>query len=83
MKLKDRKYKNYGILYTACLVGFVIMSVFEFTLQSAKELMIFFMLLGFTEATYRMATDTIQLAPDEIAEQYEVVPDEIKEKETV
>ena len=45
--------------------------------------MVFFMLLGFTEATYRMATDTIQLAPDEIAEQYEVVPDEIKEKETV
>lgn len=81
--LKDRKYKNYGILYTACLVGFVIMSVFEFTLQSAKELMIFFMLLGFTEATYRMATDTVQLASDEIAEQYEVVPDEIKEKETV
>ena len=41
------------------------MSLYEFTLQSPKELMIIFTLFGFIEATYRMATGTIQLSPDE------------------
>lgn len=63
---KNNLYRPYAVLYTASLIGFMVMSLFEFTLQSPKELMTFFILLGFIEATYRMATDTMQLADDEI-----------------
>ena len=81
-KAKDGKYRHYGFLYMAGLVGFVVMSTFEFTLQSAKELMIFFFLLGFIEATYRIATDKTQVAPDEITIVYEEVPDDEEVKIT-
>jgi hypothetical protein len=50
------------------------MSMSEFTLQSAKELMIFFILLGFVEATLRLATDSTQPAQDEI-----IIQEQIKE----
>ena len=63
--LKNNAYRPYAVLYTSSFVGFLVMSLYEFTLQSPKELMIFFILLGFIEATYRMAKGTIQLAPDE------------------
>jgi hypothetical protein len=52
----------------------------EFTLQSAKELMIFFFLLGFIEATFRLATDNTQLASDEIITYEEVEDEEIKKE---
>lgn len=63
--LKNDAYRPYAVLYTSSLIGFLVMSLYEFTLQSPKELMIIFTLFGFIEATYRMATGTIQLSPDE------------------
>lgn len=63
--LKNRAYRPYAVLYTSSLIGFVMMSLYEHTLQSPKEMMIFFILLGFTEATLRMAENNIQLAEDE------------------
>lgn len=65
-KLQDKKYKPYAVLYTACLAGFTVSSLTEFTLQSAKELMIFFFLLGFIEATFRIVTNQTQFAQSEI-----------------
>ena len=50
------------------------MSITEFTLQSAKELMILFFLLGLIEASMRIVTNTVQMAPDE-AITYEEIPD--------
>lgn len=61
-KLKDGAYRPYAVLYTSSLVGFITISLFEYTLQSPKEMMVFFVLLGFIEATYRMAQGTNQLA---------------------
>jgi hypothetical protein len=55
------------------------MSLFEHTLQSPKEMMIYFFLLGFIEATYRMATDTIQLAPDEVSTYHELEAEDFEE----
>ena len=63
--LKDNAYRPYAVLYTSSLIGFITMSLYEHTLQSPKEMMIFFILLGFTEATLRMAENRIQLAQDE------------------
>lgn len=60
IKCRDKTYKDYAILYISSLLGFVTISLTEFTLQSPKELMIFFALLGFTEATYRLSTNTQQ-----------------------
>lgn len=60
VKSKDRIYKDYAVLYISSLLGFVTISLTEFTLQSPKELMIFFALLGFSEATYRLSTNTQQ-----------------------
>lgn len=74
-KLKNNKYKHYGVLYTSSLLSFTVMSMSEFTLQTPKELMIFFFLLGFVEATLRMAEDKVQSAPDEIIS-YEEIADE-------
>ncbi|MGN0515627.1 hypothetical protein, partial [Eubacterium sp.] len=45
--------------------GFITMSLYEHTLQSPKEMMVFFVLLGFSQATLRMAQDEIQLSPEE------------------
>ena len=73
-KLKENRYRPYAILYTASLVGFITMSLFEHTLQSPKEMMMFFFLLGFIEATLRMAKDEIQLAQDELIT-YEEIDD--------
>ena len=64
-KLKNNAYRPYAVLYTSSLIGFVMMSLYEHTLQSPKEMMLFFILLGFTEATLRMAENSIQLAADE------------------
>lgn len=74
-KIKGGKYKNYACIYAASLVAFTMMSMTEFTLQSAKELMMLFFVLGFTQATLRLATDDIQPAPDEIV--YEELEEEI------
>lgn len=63
--LKDGLYRPYAILYTASIVGFITFSLCEHTLQSPKEMMTFFILLGFIEATRRMAKNEIQLADDE------------------
>ena len=63
--LKDRAYRPYGVLYTSSIIGFITMSLYEHTLQSPKEMMVFFILLGFSQATLRMAQDEIQLSPEE------------------
>lgn len=78
-KLKNKEYRKYGMLYISSLIGFLTMSMTEFTLQSAKELMILFFVLGFTEATYRIVTNRQQLASDE-AITYEIVEEETEEK---
>ncbi|MBR3737325.1 MAG: hypothetical protein IKN26_01175, partial [Eubacterium sp.] len=56
---------SYAIVYTSAFVGFTAMSMFEHTLQSPKEIMMFFFLLGFVEATLRMAKNDVQIAEDE------------------
>ena len=65
-KLKNNAFRPYAVLYTSSIIGFITMSLYEHTLQSPKEMMIFFVLLGFTQATLRMAESNIQLAPEEI-----------------
>lgn len=84
IKKKNRKYKSYAVLYSSSLIAFCIASLTEFTLQSAKELMIFFFLLGFIEATNRIASNTVQPAQDEIIfEEIQEEEIEIKEAELV
>lgn len=63
---KNKLYRPYAILYTSSLVGFIIMSLFEHTMQSPKEIMMFFFYLGFIEATRRLSSDEMQLARDEM-----------------
>ncbi|MGN0458351.1 MAG: O-antigen ligase family protein [Eubacterium sp.] len=82
-KLKNNLYRPYAVLYTSSLVGFTVMSLFEFTLQSPKELMIFFILLGFIEATYRMATDRLQLAEDEVISYEEITEEDYEEEKEI
>ena len=86
--LKNNAYRPYAVLYTSSIIGFIAMSLYEHTLQSPKEMMIFFVLLGFTEATLRMAEGTIQLSPDEenIFEDFteqDYITDEDEEKEPI
>lgn len=82
-KMKDETFRNYASLYAASFAAFATMSVSEFTLQSAKELMTFFFLAGFLEATVRIAEHNEQLAEDEAAEQIIEWQDESLQKETV
>lgn len=86
--LKNNAYRPYAALYTSSIIGFITMSLYEHTLQSPKEMMIFFVLLGFTEATLRMAEGTIQLSPDEenIFEDFteqDYITDEDEKKESI
>ena len=76
-KTKQKIFHRYAVLYTSSLVGFLTMSLFEFTLQSPKELMAFFMLIGFIEATYRIATNTHQVTTKELLSftEYEEISD--------
>ena len=79
LKLKNGKYRAYGITYIASLIAFTVASMTEFTLQSAKELMMMFFLLGFIEATRRLAMDenqTIDIAYEK-TEDKEAVTNEI------
>lgn len=64
--LKNNAYRPYAVLYTSSIIGFITMSLYEHTLQSPKEMMVFFLFLGFAEATLRMAEGTIQLSADEV-----------------
>ena len=78
--LKENKYRPYAIVYTSAFIGFITISLFEHTLQSPKEMMIYFFLLGFVEATYRMATDTMQLADDEKDSYQELEAEDFEEE---
>lgn len=80
-KVANKQYRSYAVLYTACFAGFFVMSMFEFTLQSPKELMTMFFVLGFSEATLRIAENKVQLADDEPLA-YEIV-EETQEAELV
>lgn len=64
--LKNNAYRPYAVLYTSSIIGFITMSLYEHTLQSPKEMMVFFLIIGFAEATLRMAEGTIQLSADEV-----------------
>ncbi|MBQ7203011.1 MAG: O-antigen ligase family protein [Eubacterium sp.] len=64
-KTNDEFFKPYAALFTSALGGFAFTSVFEHTLQSAKEMMIFFVLIGLLEATARIMQNDVQLADDE------------------
>ncbi|MBQ9530792.1 MAG: O-antigen ligase family protein [Eubacterium sp.] len=71
-KNEDSILKAYAFTYISAFVGFITMSVFEHTLQTPKEMMMFLFLLGFTEATVRLADNTVQLADDEKEEKEEI-----------
>lgn len=77
LKTKDKIFHRYSALYASSLVGFITMSLFEHTLQSPKELIVFFMVLGFIEATYRIATNRQQITQEEILNytEYESISD--------
>ena len=64
-KVSNKQYSHYAVLYASSIAGFFVMSMFEFTLQSPKELMTMFFVLGFSEATLRIAENKVQLADDE------------------
>lgn len=88
--LKNNAYRPYAVLYTSSIIGFITMSLYEHTLQSPKEMMVFFLFLGFAEATLRMAEGTIQLSADEVnmfedfsAQDYITDEEEQKEKELI
>lgn len=88
--LKNNAYRPYAVLYTSSIIGFITMSLYEHTLQSPKEMMVFFLFLGFAEATLRMAEGTIQLLADEVnmfedfsAQDYITDEEEQQEKELI
>lgn len=88
--LKNNAYRPYAALYTSSIIGFITMSLYEHTLQSPKEMMVFFLFLGFAEATLRMAEGTIQLSADEVnmfedfsAQDYITDEEEQQEKELI
>ena len=88
--LKNNAYRPYAVLYTSSIIGFITMSLYEHTLQSPKEMMVFFLFLGFSEATLRMAEGTIQLSADEVnmfedfsAQDYITDEEEQQEKELI
>lgn len=88
--LKNNAYRPYAVLYTSSIIGFITMSLYEHTLQSPKEMMVFFLFLGFAEATLRMAEGTIQLSDDEVnmfedfsAQDYITDEEEQQEKELI
>lgn len=88
--LKNNAYRPYAVLYTSSIIGFITMSLYEHTLQSPKEMMVFFLFLGFSEATLRMAEGTIQLSDDEVnmfedfsAQDYITDEEEQQEKELI
>ncbi len=88
--LKNNAYRPYAVLYTSSIIGFITMSLYEHTLQSPKEMMIFFLFLGFAETTLRMAEGTIQLSSDEVnmfedfsAQDYITDEEEQQEKELI
>lgn len=49
-----RYWFKLGLTYLSCIVGFLLFSVFEFTMQTPKELQFFMLYLGFVEATRRL-----------------------------
>ena len=88
--LKNNAYRPYAVLYTSSIIGFITMSLYEHTLQSPKEMMVFFLFLGFAEAPLRMAEGTIQLSADEVnmfedfsAQDYITDEEEQQEKELI
>lgn len=60
IKLQNKKYSKYSVMLMSSMVGFFIASCTEFTLQSPKELMMMFFVLGFSEATLRIAQKKVQ-----------------------
>ncbi len=82
-KHEDKVYLQYTVMYVSSMIGFITISLFEHTLQSPKELMIFFALFGLIEATYRIAMKGVQKTPDEPPKLFEAEDNTEKEKEAV
>ncbi len=49
-----RQWRRMGVAYLASLAGFLVFSVFEFSLQTPKELQYFMLFLGLVEASKRL-----------------------------
>ena len=78
---KENRYRPFAVMYTASMIGFIVISMFEYTLQSAKEMMMFMIMLGMIEATGRMETDSLQLASDEVFTYTEITEQDLEEDE--
>jgi hypothetical protein len=77
-----------GVAYLASLAGFLVFSVFEFSLQTPKELQYFMLLLGLIEASKRlcqksMAEQNIPPEPVEEAPQKKEAPVPAESTETM
>jgi O-antigen ligase len=74
-----RKWRRMGVAYLASLAGFLVFSVFEFSLQTPKELQYFMLFLGLVEASKRLCQKSMaeQNIPPEPLEE---TPPAVKEK---
>lgn len=74
-----RKWRRMGVAYLASLAGFLVFSVFEFSLQTPKELQYFMLFLGLVEASKRLCQKSMaeQNIPPEPLEK---TPPAVKEK---
>lgn len=83
-----RKWRRMGVAYLASLAGFLVFSVFEFSLQTPKELQYFMLLLGLIEASKRlcqksMAEQNIPPEPVEEAPEKKEAPVPAESTETM
>lgn len=53
------KWRKMGVAYLASLAGFLVFSVFEFSLQTPKELQYFMIFLGLIEASKRLCRKSL------------------------
>lgn len=74
-----RKWRRMGVAYLASLAGFLVFSVFEFSLQTPKELQYFMLFLGLVEASKRLCQKSMaeQNIPPEPLEE---TPPAVREK---
>lgn len=74
-----RKWRRMGVAYLASLAGFLVFSVFEFSLQTPKELQYFMLFLGLIEASKRLCQKSMaeQNIPPEPLEE---TPPAVREK---
>lgn len=77
-----RKWRRMGVAYLASLAGFLVFSVFEFSLQTPKELQYFMLFLGLVEASKRLCQKSMaeqNISPKPLEE----TPPAVKEESPV